>query len=366
MKYWLAALPMRLLDEAGLAPRPARPAAFVIERGNWSIKWDGHYVTRGVNAEVPGFIETVDRPWLLARRVVHFGSQFQWNAWNRHLPRSNAYSVNFFHGKREDDPDMARHVDAFLETLPRLSKVVTAASLIERRLLGWGVPREKLVRIPIGVDLSLFRPASAEQRMAARLRIGAPEGSLVIGSFQKDGNGWGEGLDPKLIKGPDVFLDAVARVAKERQVFVFLTGPARGYVRRGLERLGIPHRHEMLENYLELPARFHALDVYVNPSREEGGPKGILEAAASAIPVATTAVGMAPDVFVDGISARMTPVAEPQALAQAILDCADAARAPAYAAGGLRAVQSLGWDQVANRYWKEVFQPLAAGMAKRP
>jgi glycosyltransferase involved in cell wall biosynthesis len=281
------------------------------------------------------------------------------------LPRSNAYSVNFFHGKREDDPDMARHVDAFLETLPRLARVVTAASLIERRLLAWGVPREKLVRIPIGVDLLLFRPATPEERSVARMRIGAPKDSLVIGSFQKDGNGWGEGLDPKLIKGPDIFLEAVARVAKERRVFVFLTGPARGYVRRGLDRLGIAHHHELLENYLELPSRFHALDVYVNPSREEGGPKGILEAAASGIPVATTAVGMAPDVFVDGISGRMAPPADPEALTQAILDCADPARGPGYAAAGLKAVQSLGWDQVAHAYWKQVFQPLAAGMAKQ-
>ena len=31
--------------------------------------------------------------------------------------------------------------------------------------------------------------------------LGIPEDYLVIGSFQKDGEGWGEGLKPKLIKG---------------------------------------------------------------------------------------------------------------------------------------------------------------------
>ena len=36
--------------------------------------------------------------------------------------------------------------------------------------------------------------------------LGIPEDYTVIGSFQKDGKGWGEGLKPKLIKGPDILL----------------------------------------------------------------------------------------------------------------------------------------------------------------
>ena len=28
---------------------------------------------------------------------------------------------------------------------------------------------------------------------------------IIIGSFQKDGQGWGDGTMPKLIKGPDIF-----------------------------------------------------------------------------------------------------------------------------------------------------------------
>lgn len=129
---------------------------------------------------------------------------------------------------------MARHVDDFLASVPRLTRVVTAAELIEARLLDWGVPREKLIRIPIGVDTDLFRPANAAERKVARTRYAIPDEALVIGSFQKDGVGWGEGNKPKLIKGPDVFLDVVDRVARKRPVFVLLTGPARGFVKRGL------------------------------------------------------------------------------------------------------------------------------------
>ena len=37
---------------------------------------------------------------------------------------------------------------------------------------------------------------------------------MLVGSFQKDGVGWGVGSEPKLIKGPDVLLDVVGE-AKE-------------------------------------------------------------------------------------------------------------------------------------------------------
>ena len=32
---------------------------------------------------------------------------------------------------------------------------------------------------------------------------------LYCGSFQKDGDGWGRGNNPKLIKGPDIFIKTV-------------------------------------------------------------------------------------------------------------------------------------------------------------
>ena len=31
-----------------------------------------------------------------------------------------------------------------------------------------------------------------------------PKDKIIIGSFQKDGVGWEEGNEPKLIKGPDI------------------------------------------------------------------------------------------------------------------------------------------------------------------
>src|SRR4029453_9306139 len=96
--------------------------------------------------------------------------------------------------------------------------------------------------------------------------------AFVAGSFQKDGVGWGEGLEPKLVKGPDVLLAAVERLREAvPHRPVRLTGPARGYVRQGLDDLGVPYRHVSARSRDELAQAYHALDVYLVSSRQEGG-----------------------------------------------------------------------------------------------
>jgi glycosyltransferase involved in cell wall biosynthesis len=359
LKYRLAAAPYRAAKLFGLAPRARARVAYVIEKANWSIAWDGAYIRRGIDVIVPGLVELTTRPERLANRVVHFGSQFQWLAWADVLSSSNRYVVTFFHGKREDGPAAARHIDAFLASVPRLTRVVTACRLAEDRLLSWGVPREKLVRIPIAIDLDLFRPVTPERRRQARARYGIPDDHLVIGSFQKDGVGWEDGAEPKLIKGPDVLVDVITRVAKERRVFVLLTGPARGYVKHGLDRIGVPYAHDYVEDYLALPDRYAALDIYLNPSREEGGPKGIIEAMASGIPVVSTAVGMAPEIIGTNEAGRIAAPGDVAALAEAILDIDINRCGRAEAISIARnAVAHCAWSQVARRHYEEVYKPL--------
>jgi glycosyltransferase involved in cell wall biosynthesis len=227
------------------------------------------------------------------------------------------------------------------------------------------VPREKLVRIPIPVDLDIFRPIGEAERYAARAHYGVPKGHLVIGSFQKDGVGWGKGEEPKLIKGPDVFLEVVARVACERPVFVLLTGPARGYVKRGLERLGVPYAHDFIEDYETLPRCYAALDVYLNSSAEEGGPKGIIESMASGIPVVSTRVGMAPDLIVSGQTGFLAEPGDPAALARAVLSIAsDVDLRARMIPKAHEAVRICGTQAVGRAHWEKIVQPLLAELGR--
>ncbi len=131
-------------------------------------------------------------------------------------------------------------------------------------LLEAGVANEKIHTIPIGVESAAFSAASPEQRLAVRRRLGIPQSAVVVGSFQKDGSGWGEGLEPKHIKAPDVLLETIALLKQSvPELFVLLSGPARGYVKKGLEAAGVPYVHTMAAAYSDIPGLFHALDAYI-------------------------------------------------------------------------------------------------------
>jgi glycosyltransferase involved in cell wall biosynthesis len=196
--------------------------------------------------------------------------------------------------------------------------VHTSSTITAKELIAHGVHKEKIVVIPIGTDTQLFRPATVEEKGHIRKSLGLPLDKIIIGSFQKDGNGWGDGDTPKLVKGPDIFCDAVEMVAKDHPVHVLLTGPARGYVIKRLKRAGISHSHFLLPDANSSAMYYRALDVYVIASRAEGGPKAILEAVASGVPLVTTNVGMVPDIMHNGVDCLVAPVGDVGVLAKNI------------------------------------------------
>lgn len=353
------ALGWRIGSLCGVVEGSRAPVSFVVERADWSIRWDGEHIRDVVN-ELTGqtTVEVSDAAHrVTGPQVVHFGSQYMWLDWGRLLSGRNRYAVTFFHGKPEDGPEVERHIEQFLKSVPALDKVVTAASLIEQRLLGWGVPRDKLVRIPIGVDTRAFRRPTEQERQQARQRFAFQSRQVVIGSFQKDGVGWGDGMEPKLIKGPDLFVAAVARMARDLPVAVLLTGPARGYVMRELERRQIPFVHTYVKDQVDIADCYHALDLYLVTSREEGGPKGIMEGMASGVPLVSTRVGMASDLIEDGITGGLVlggTATEIAAKAMQILSHDDPEGLRARAR---KAVLATDWSEVGKDHWYKVYQP---------
>jgi glycosyltransferase involved in cell wall biosynthesis len=357
-KYRLAAAPLATLDRLGLAPRPPQPVSYVVEAANWSTRWDGLLVRRGVEAIAPGTARIVERPALTAHSLVHFFSHYQWLTWGPWLAASNRYAVTFYHGKPEDDDETAQQIEGFLKTTPRVDKVVTAARLVAERLVAWGVPESKIALIPIPIDLAVFKPPVPEARSAARRRLGIPDGAIAVGCFQKDGVGWRDGNEPKLIKGPDILVETVRRAARQLPIFVVLTGPARGYVKAALQKHGIPFAHNFVSDYEQLPEIYAALDVYLNPSREEGGPKGILEAMAMGIPVVSTRVGMAPDIIVHGVNGYLAETGDSETLADGITALApETIDREALRQAGFAAVQPCSIDAVGEAHWRLIVEP---------
>ncbi len=232
--------------------------------------------------------------------------------WKRHR-----VGIAYYHGLPDTGhPEFDRVFENFRRLHERLSVVQVSHRAMREALLSAGVAPSKLHVIPIGFHADWFKPPTPAQRARVRRAFDFPDQAFVVGSFQKDGVGWGDGNDPKLIKGPDVFVAAMKRL-RERvpELHVLLTGPARGYVKRGLEAAGSPWRHRMLRTYRQTECTYHALDAYVVSSRQEGGPKAVLEAMATGVPLITTRVGQATDLVRHGENGFLADLEDAEALA---------------------------------------------------
>jgi glycosyltransferase involved in cell wall biosynthesis len=219
-----------------------------------------------------------------------------------------------------------------------------------------GVPAEKIVVIPESIDLNIFKNYSLEEKNKIKQKLTLPQDKVIIGSFQKDGSGWGEGLKPKLEKGPDIFCDVVEKIAAEMPIHILLTGPARGYVKHRLDRAGIPYTHHFLQNFREIVEYYNALDLYLVTSRQEGGPKAILESMACGIPFVTTEVGMAPDIVKDRVNGRIVEVEDTLALTDAAIQIIhNVDDAQTMIEHGLRDVKSFATSVIIDRYMKELY-----------
>ena len=108
------------------------------------------------------------------------------------------------------------------------------------------------------------------------------------------------------------------------ELFFLLTGPSRGFVRAGLERLGIPYRHALLDDVDAVAKAYEAIDVCVVASRDEGGPRAVLESMATGVPLVTTRVGQAADLVEHGVNGWMVDVADVDALAGSVVHVAGA------------------------------------------
>lgn len=236
------------------------------------------------------------------------------------LSSTHALGVAWLHGRPGTDghPEFDRAFSALRDRPERFASVQVTHGEMRTLVLEAGVPEERVHRVPLGVDLESFPLREPGARDEARAALGLPRDAFVVGSFQKDGVGWGEGLEPKLVKGPDVLLDTLARVRHVApELLVLLTGPARGFVRAGLDRLGIPAVHLLAGSRAELGRAYRALDAYVIASRQEGGPKAALEALASGVPLVSTRVGQVPELGED--VACLAGVGDTEALAEGVL-----------------------------------------------
>ena len=168
--------------------------------------------------------------------------------------------------------------------------------------------------VPYAVDPEPYARGVQPCPLVADALAAVPGSAYVVGSFQRDTIGdkltAGE-LAMKVKKGPDMLVEILAGLrARGREVVALLSSPRRHWVRRELERRGVPYVFAGVEedgddyaamieqiDAAQLGLLYKCCDCYLTTSRYEGGPRGVLEAAAAGVPQLSTPCGLAPDLL---------------------------------------------------------------------
>ena len=335
------------------------PIVYVGDSG-WVLSTIGHYLSLNLDDRYDFWPYWLWRG--VRRSLVHFGSPpaYFGRRLYREIHRSNKQVVSWTHGQRSDpDPEFSRRLDALEECCLYVDKIVCHSRTGIETLAAEGVDRQLLEHVPHGIDNEAFRLPNESERDSARRILGVPDGALCVGSFQKDGIGMDEGLQPKWIKGPDSFLAVVDALRRDYVLFVLLTGPARGYVMAGLERLGVPYKHVHVPTYTDIVNCYWALDVYAICSRDEGGPMALLESMATGVPVVATRVGMCRDLVESGTNGLLADVDDVPSLAAGVARVfeEDELRA-SLASEGKATARLFDWRRIASQYDRAVYRPL--------
>lgn len=231
---------------------------------------------------------------------------------------------------------------------PFLDRVTTrflpnARAIAERVQRTTGVPPEKILVMPNGVDLSQFAPDRVRGR---RGDWGVPDGALVagfLGRFER-------------VKRIDVLLDALLSLPVEaRPDHLLLAGD--GSLMPSLrQRVAadpwLAERCHLLGAQQDVPAFLASIDYLVQPSEVEGLPNAVLEAMAMGRPVVATRVSDVP-LLVEG-AGRVAEAGDVASLAAALRSMQDAGAdelARLGRAARRRIELEYDLDRVAERFW---------------
>jgi glycosyltransferase involved in cell wall biosynthesis len=162
-----------------------------------------------------------------------------------------------------------------------------------------------------GVDLARFRPVTTELRRAARLRESLSPDAVVFGFVGRI----------VLDKGVDTLVEAFEALRNRVDARLLLVGDFEdGYPLPDPVRASIhdnPRIH-LTGGVDDASPWYEAMDVLVLPSRREGLPNVMLEAAAAGLPSITTDATGCRDAMQDGVTGLVVPVGDPARLADAM------------------------------------------------
>ena len=246
--------------------------------------------------------------------------------------------------------------------LPRVPLLVAISASVASEYRELGVPEDRIVAIPNGVDLAAF--LVSRPRAEVRRALGLPETAFLFLAVARN--------HPK--KNLAAILAAAAAL-KDRDVVpdwaVAIAGRGVPALQNEAERLGVSGRVRLLdeigpaEGENDLPARdlidlYCAADAFVFPSRIETFGIAIVEAMAAGLPVIAGDSPGCRDIVDGGRYGLLVPPADSTALADAMaLVATDRGERARLAALSRERARAYDWDAVVERYVATYWQLLA-------
>src|SRR3989441_8717727 len=163
-------------------------------------------------------------------------------------------------------------------------RVITSGEAVRALVERAGVPAERIVAVPAGVDLDRFHPSVSGKTVRDELGLTGPVVGLVA--------------NVRGSKGHRYFLEAAREVLRDVPEARFLiVGDGVGFddVRRRVHAMGLEREVLMLGFRRDVPEIIAALDVLTLPSvKSEGTSQAVLQSLAVGTPVVATAIGGSP------------------------------------------------------------------------
>tara|TARA_B100000579_G_scaffold8835_1_gene6629 strand:- start:1833 stop:2744 length:912 start_codon:yes stop_codon:yes gene_type:complete len=188
-----------------------------------------------------------------------------------------------------------------LDGIKKIDKFVTGYHTIslKTKLQLEKVTNKKVFYIPFWIDPTIW--FEIEDKSTLFKKYNLDPNNFFVGSFQRDSLA-SNSEKPKLIKGPDIFLENVIELSKiHNNLEVILTGRKRNYLINQLKKNNIKFKYFEMATQSEINELYNCLNLYIISSRIEGGPQAIAECGVTNTPLVSTDVGMAKE-FMNPVS----------------------------------------------------------------
>ncbi len=191
-------------------------------------------------------------------------------------------------------------------------KVIAVSPAVREHLIGvHGVPKQRIVCIPNGIDKARFVLSDGPTQDALREKLGIPPNARVVGTVAR--------LSP--VKGLEYLIEAMElSIAQHPSLHCLIVGdgPDKEKLRELAACLGLERRVFFAGAVLDVAPYLGLMDIFVLPSVMEGLGLSILEAFAAGKPVVASRVGGIPDVVQDGHNGLLVPPENARDLATAV------------------------------------------------